>query len=228
MVKYTYDKEDVVGVLCMRMKDNSKNNQILNYINDYYGQYARSPSLREISAATGIPRATVQRYMVSMDRSGEVVYKGRNVSTITTRKMAAVNCIPVLGRVSCGPGEEEKENILDYIRMPENLVGKGDFFALIAKGESMISAGIYEGDYVIVKQINVAKVGDIIVALYDNRSNLKMLGFDEEKGQYCLRSLNPDKEKYADIYVSDLIVQGVAVGVYHYLMGQNYSENLIF
>ena len=60
-----------------------------------------------------------------------------------------------------------------------------------------------------------AEIGDIVVALYDNLSNLKVLGYDAEKEQYCLRSRNPDKKKYADIYVTDLQVQDVAVGIYN-------------
>lgn len=199
----------------MRRKDESKKLQILEYINDYIGQYSASPSVREISSGTGIPHATVQRYLVAMDESGEIEYDGGSISTPAMHKMTPINCIRVLGRVACGPGDEEQEEVLEYIRMPENLVGKGNFFALIAKGESMIDAGIHEGDYVIVQQTQTAEIGDIVVALYENLSNLKVLGYDAEKEQYYLRSCNNDKQTYADIYVTDLQVQGVAVGVYH-------------
>ena len=202
----------------MRRKDDAKKVLILNYINNYIGQYSSSPTVREISGGTGIPRATVQRYLVSMDEAGEIEYDGRSIRTSAMQKMAPVNCVRVLGRVACGPGDEEQEEVLEYLRMPENLVGKGDFFALIAKGESMIDAGILEGDYVIVRQTQTAEIGDIVVALYDNLSNLKVLGYDEEREQYCLISRNPDQEKYAPIYVDELQVQGVAVGVYHKLV----------
>ena len=208
----------------MRRKDESKKLQILEYINDYIGQYSASPSVREISSGTGIPRATVQRYLVAMDENGEIEYDGKSISTAEMQRMAPINCIRVLGRVACGPGDEEQEEVLEYLRMPENLVGKGSFFALIAKGESMIDAGIHDGDYVIVRQTQTAKNGDIVVALYDNLSNLKVLGYDEEKKQYYLHSCNKDKRKYADIYVTDLQVQGVAVGVYHKL-GSYTEEN---
>lgn len=199
----------------MRQKTESKKLQILEYINTYIGQHSNSPSVREITGGTGIPHATVQRYLIAMNESGEIEYDGKNIRTAAMQKMAPINCIRVLGRVACGPGDEEQEEVLEYIRMPENLVGKGDFFALIAKGDSMIDAGIHEGDYVIVRQTQAAEIGDIVVALYDNLSNLKVLGYDEEKAQYYLRSRNKNKRKYADIYVTDLQVQGVAVGVYH-------------
>lgn len=201
----------------MRRKDDSKKVSILNYINEYIGQYSSSPSVREISGGTGIPRATVQRYLVSMDEAGEIEYDGRSIRTPAMQKMTPINCVRVLGRVACGPGEEEQEEVLEYLRMPEKLVGKGNFFALIAKGESMIDAGIREGDYVIVRQTQTAELGDIVVALYDGLNNLKVLSYDEEREQYCLLSRNPDQKKYAPICVDELRVQGVAVGVYHNL-----------
>lgn len=219
MLQYPHDRKEVVGVLSMRRKDDSKKLQILEYINDYIGRHSASPSVREISSGTGIPHATVQRYLVAMDEAGELEYDGKRIGTAAAQKMTPVNCMRVLGRVACGPGDEEQEEVLEYIRMPENLVGKGTFFALIAKGDSMIDAGIHEGDYVIVRQTQTAELGDIVVALYDNLSNLKVLDYDEKKEQYCLCSRNPDKNKYADIYVADLQVQGIAVGVYHKLKG---------
>ena len=201
----------------MRRRDESKKLQLLEFINDYIGQHSATPSVREISGGTGIPSATVQRYLVAMAEAGEIEYDGKYIGTQAARMMTPVNCMRVLGRVACGPGDEEQEEVLEYIRMPENLVGKGSFFALIAKGDSMIDAGIHEGDYVIVRQTQTAEIGDIVVALYDNLSNLKVLGYDGEKEQYFLRSRNPDREKYADIYVNELQVQGIAVGVYHKL-----------
>ena len=99
--------------------------------------------------------------------------------------------------------------------MPESIVGKGDFFALIAKGESMIGAGIYPGDYVIIRQQNTADVGDYVAALYEGKNNLKLL--QKENNTYILRSCNEDKESYPDIYPDDLQIQGVAVCVTHKL-----------
>ena len=102
--------------------------------------------------------------------------------------------------------------------MPEALVGKGEFFALIAKGHSMVDAGINEGDYVIVRKQSSAKVGDLVVALYDNGlNNLKKLCYDEDRQRYYLYSCNADQETYAPICVDELQVQGVAVRVMHNL-----------
>ena len=123
--------------------------------------------------------------------------------------------VPVLGYVRCGEGEEETEEVIEYIRLPESLVGTGEFFVLIAKGDSMIDAGVNEGDYVVIRKQNTASDGDYVVALYEGLNNLKELVVDN--GRYILRSCNEDKETYPDIYPRDLKIQGVAVCVMHRL-----------
>ena len=96
---------------------------------------------------------------------------------------------------------------------------KGEFFALIAKGSSMVNAGINEGDYVIVRKQSSAKVGDLVVALYDNGlNNLKKLCYDAEQQRYFLYSCNVNQESYAPIYVDELQIQGVAVCTVHNLL----------
>ena len=106
------------------------------------------------------------------------------------------------GNVRCGEGEEETEEVIEYIRLPESLVGTGEFFVLIAKGDSMIDAGVNEGDYVVIRKQNTASDGDYVVALYEGLNNLKELVVDN--GKYILRSCNEDKESYPDIYPRDL------------------------
>jgi len=102
--------------------------------------------------------------------------------------------------------------------MPERLIGKGEFFALQAKGDSMVDAGVHDGEMVFVRKQNTAEIGDIVVALYDGGlNNLKKLCYDAEKEKYYLYSCNADQETYAPIYVDELQIQGVAVGVMHSL-----------
>lgn len=200
----------------MRRLDESKKTEILTYIDQYFNCYNTVPSVRDISYGTGIAVTTVHRYLMVMKTSGELEYNGRK--SINTRRISLENehtAIAVLGFVTCGPGEEEKETIIEYIRMPVSLTGKGDFFALIAKGESMIDVGISPGDYVIIKKQQTANNGDIVVALQDGKNNLKKLVV--EKGHSVLRSCNADKQLFPDIPVADLQIQGVAVGVFHRL-----------
>lgn len=203
----------------MRTKDESKKKLILNYIHEHYGRYGRAPVVLEIVDGTGLSNATVHRYLVDMREAGELEYSGkRGISTPKMKKEHPQAYMPVLGTVSCGPGDYEEENIIEYIRMPESLVGKGEFFVLIAKGNSMVDIGIQEGDHVIVRKQNTARVGDIVVALYDGGlNNLKKLCYDESQQRYYLYSCNADQETYAPIYVDELQVQGVAVRVMHNL-----------
>lgn len=195
-------------------KYDSRKQIVLDYVNKYYDDFNCTPSVRDIAAGTGIPSATVQRYLVALKDAEVLEYNGRrSVKTERMSKEANINALPVIGYVACGPGEEEQEEIIEYIRLPESMTGKGEFFALIAKGESMIDAGINPGDYVIVRKQNTANNGDIIVALYNGLNNLKKLV--KEKQKVLLRSCNSDKESYPDIPVDNLQIQGVAVGFYH-------------
>lgn len=201
----------------MSNKNDLRKAQILQFINEFYNNYNSTPTVRDIAAGTSIAVATVHRLLVSMKENNEIVYSGRkSISTERMESEVSHYAMPVLGYVACGEGQTETEEIIEYIRMPESLVGKGEFFALIAKGESMVDAGIYPGDYVVVRKQNIANVGDIVVALYEGLNNLKVLAKDNN-GKYLLRSCNEDKEKYADIKVDELSIQGVAVCVTHKL-----------
>ena len=167
----------------MRQMSDSNKQLILKYINEYYDENGRVPSVRDITAGTGIAITTVHRYLRAMKESGELDYNGRrNIETARTEKEGRHYAVPVLGSVTGGPGNYEEENIIEYTHMPETFVGRGEFFALVAKRESMIDSGVYPGDYVIVRKQNTAEIGEIIVALYDNGlNNLKKLCFDENR-----------------------------------------------
>ena len=187
---------------------------IVDYINEYYGANKAIPSVRDIAAGTGISISTVHRCLRDMKENGELEYSGRrSVSTRRIEMEGYHHAMAVLGYVACGEGQEETEEVIEYIRMPESLIGKGEFFALIAKGESMVDAGIHPGDYVVIRKQNHAEIGDIIVALDQGMNNLKVLGYNKKRERYFLRSCNEDRERYADIYPDELQIQGVAVCV---------------
>jgi repressor LexA len=201
----------------MRKRDDSKKLAILEYIDEYYSDYGQIPTVRAISEGTGIAVATVHRYLLALKDLGELDYNGRR--SITTERIdreAIHYAAPVLGYVACGEGQEEVEEVIEYVRLPESLVGKGEFFVLIAKGESMINAGIRHGDYVVIRKQSTANIGDYVVALYNGLNNLKKLAYKD--GKYLLRSCNDDKDSYPDIHVNNLQVQGVAVCVMHSLI----------
>ena len=202
----------------MKSIRNESKPAIVQFIDEYYHKYYEIPSVREIAAGTGISVSTVHRCLSAMKENGELEYSGRR--SVSTRRMEMEHnhyAMQVLGYVACGEGQEETEEVIEYIRMPESLIGKGEFFALIAKGESMVDAGIHPGDYVIIRKQNTAEIGDIVVALDEGLNNLKVLSYDKKRNAYFLRSCNEDKERYADIYPEALQIQGVAVSVTHKL-----------
>ena len=203
----------------MRPKMNSRKEVIAQFVTAYYEQHDRFPSEKNIVDATGIPAGSVHRYLNEMKESGEFISDGGRRSTRPEElnHVSGKNIMRVLGFVACGPGQEEEERFIEYIHMPECMVGKGECFALIAIGESMIGAGVHPGDYVIVRRQQTARPGDLIIALSDGKNNLKKLALDEENQKYILQSCNPDKEAFPDIIVDELQIQGIAIGVYHRL-----------
>ena len=161
--------------MAKRLNRDESKRTIIRFIDRYYTANDKKPTVREISAGTDISVSSVHRLLKEMDEEGMLRVEPnsrRAVSTVNIDLEVPHASIPVLGTVACGPGEEEEERLTEYIRMPESLVGKGELFALIAKGESMIDAGVYPGDYVIVRRDRKAEVGDIVVALLAGMNNL--------------------------------------------------------
>ena len=202
----------------MRPRKTERREVVLRYIEDYFFENDSLPCERDIASGTGIPNASVHRLLVELRESGKLSYDGRrSARTMTLQHVSHKTILPVLGTVACGPGQEEEEEFVEYIHMPESLIGKGEFFALIAKGESMVDAGVYPGDCVIVRRQVTATDGDLVIALLDGKNNLKEL-VESEDG-YILRSMNKERAgDFPDIIVEageELAIQGVAVGVYH-------------
>ena len=117
----------------MAKKTPARYTMIYDYVNQYYAEHSRYPSVRDIAAGTGISLATVHRYLKDMKESGEIEYDGRrSISTSQIEMDSPTHFMKVLGYVACGEGQEEEESVIEYIRMPESMVGRGDFFALIS------------------------------------------------------------------------------------------------
>ena len=175
-------------------KDAFKKAVIAEYIDRHFCEHDEIPSVRDIVDGTGIPLSTVHRYLISMREDGSLDYSGRRTARTKMMEDAApIHALQVLGTVACGPGREEEQRF----------------------SESMISAGIFPGDYVFVKRQQTANEGDLVIALFDGKNNLKKLGFDPKKKKYILHSCNPDTKAYPDIIVDELQIQGVVKGSYH-------------
>ena len=120
--------------------------------------------------------------------------------------------VPIVGRVTAGQPILAVENIEDTFPLPANFLRGNDNFILIVKGESMIDAGIMDGDYVVVKQQNSANNGDIVVALMDDEATVKR--FYREKDHIRLQPENPFMEP---IRVKDVTILGKVTGVFRRL-----------
>ena len=198
----------------MRSKNIDLMNQIKEYAETFYIEENRSPSTTEIANAVGVSRGTAYRYIVEMAEKGMIEYDGSSISTEATRKCkgSGISATILDCSVSCGPGQLEEQRILEYVRLPETVFGKGEMFLLRANGDSMVDAGIDDGDWVVIRKQNTAEEGDIVVALSDGLNNLKYFYRNKRKGCAILRSANAEKG-YKDIETFDLQIQGVAQNV---------------
>lgn len=146
----------------MRTKSDERMQDIKKFIESFYEGNDRSPSVREISDALGMSKSNVQRYLSEMSDNGMLEKTNVGYGTGLTALMGggAIN-VPRVGYVPCGPLTEEVECIDEYIKLPLSFVGGAEkVFLLTASGNSMIGAGIDDGDLVLVKQQETANNGD--------------------------------------------------------------------
>lgn len=179
------------------------------FINDYSEAFGgRSPTVEEIADGVGLAKSTVSKYLNRMKEDGLIRFEGHR--SIATKRMLADAegfCrVPVLGRVACGLPILAEENIEEYVRLPASLFGSSDIFILRAKGDSMINAGIDDGDLVVIKQQNTAEYNQIVVALVGEDATLKRFRPDG-----AIIRLHPENPAYDDIIVESCLIQGVAV-----------------
>lgn len=195
----------------MKTRSKTKMEEIIRYVEQYYMTCAASPSTTKIAEKIGVSRGTAYKYLVEMAERGLIGYDGKTIMTSRMRHMNTDRLnVPIVGAVRCGPPEEEREEINEYVSLPASLFGYGDYFILCAKGDSMNLAGIDEGDYVVVERRTEAKVGDIVAVLdEDNCSTLKRLGYDSIRGRYYLKaeSSNPVNK---NLYPREIVIQGIA------------------
>ena len=182
--------------------------EICEYAEQYYLQNGQSPSTTKIAEAVGVSRGTAYKYLVAMNDNGMIEYDGQDIQTPVTKKLNKdTSQTAIVGSVPCGSPQYEEENIEEYISLPTAIFGKGDFFILRTSGQSMIEAGIDDGDLVVIKKQVEANDGDIVVALVDNQNTLKRYFRDDENKKIIL---HPENKKMKDIIVDECCIQGVA------------------
>lgn len=200
----------------MRSKNPELMKEICAYVNDYYRANHSSPSLSEIAKGVNVAKTTVYRYLVEMNERGLISYNGHTIeSTMIDKCVTGYFSAPIVGSIRCGDPEAEEEYIEEYVSLPESIFGKGEFYILRAIGDSMLDAGINDGDLIVICKQEKACVGDIVVALDENNENtLKTFaGIDEESHCAILKYQNKRKYQNKEIRVKELIVQGVAKNI---------------
>jgi len=190
-----------------------KQRAVLVAIEEYWSRAGVAPSLADLASALQVSRATVHEHVIILKRKGHLEHIER--AGRTWRPKAAVphgnmRRVPLVGRVAAGQPILAEENIEGWIAV-ESLPGGADYFALRVRGDSMIEAGILDGDTVIVRQQAVAEDGDIVVALIgEEEATVKKLRRHGEHVQLVAmnRAYAPIDEPAARVRI-----QGRVVGV---------------
>ena len=202
---------------------------ILKFIEKQIKINSYPPSVREIGKAVGLKStATVHGYLAKLEEKGYIKKESQKGSTLrllkgasgevqkeekeeekqiyTSREMVDV---PVVGKITAGAPILAVENITDSYPIPIELVGNIESFMLVVSGESMIEAGILDGDYILVKRQSTATNGQIVVALIGDEATVKT--FYKEKGHIRLQ---PENSTMDPIIVHDCKILGRVAGVF--------------
>lgn len=185
---------------------------ILDYVKVFQLENGRSPSYRQIAHKVGIASLeTAHKYVHILESRGQL--KMTNIGNISVPKNLSkgqTTLAPLVGSCACGNPILAIENIEGTFQLPTALFGNGKKMLLHAEGDSMINAGIFNGDLVVANVCNNAEDGDIVVALIDDSATIKRLY--KRNGYYILHPENPN---YKDIKVKELIIQGVVTQTIH-------------
>ena len=195
----------------MRKKNIEKRQRVYNFINSFIKEYGVSPSYDEISSSLHIPKSTLFIYMRALEDEGFITRLGRN-QLVTLENTNSIDRVPVIGSIACGKPKLALEDIQGFIPVNIDWLGPGEYFGLIADGDSMIDININKGDVVIIRKQSTADNGQVVAAMIPDEfggewtSTLKR--FYKERGTF---RLHPENDRYDDIYVDELEILGVAV-----------------
>ena len=203
--------------------------RVLNFITEQIKINGYPPTVRDIGAALGIKStSTVQKSMNILEEEGfirkqagkrrafEVVAGGAEKPQAPAQDRADVVDVPLVGRVAAGMPILAEQNIEGSFPMPAQFIGKGTNFMLTVHGDSMIEAGIMDGDYILVQEQKTANNGDIVVAMingeFESESTVKT--FYKENGHIRLQ---PQNSSMDPIIVDDCEIVGLVKVVFRYL-----------
>lgn len=182
--------------------------QIYEYIREQLA-YEGSPSVRDICESLGIKStSTVHRYLNELEEAGLIVRSNNKHRYISLTEEPAVQ-VPILGQIAAGQPITAIEEVEGYLPISDFQGDYKDLFALRIHGDSMIEAGILDGDIVILRQTTVARNGEIVACLVDDSATLKR--FYKEDGHYRLQ---PENSSMEPIIVEEVAILGTLIASY--------------
>lgn len=208
--------------------------EILHYIKVQLRAKGYPPTVREMCQSLGIKStSTAHKDIENLEKKGYIrkdpakpraieimdFPRGEQMEEAASepeRERTDIIDIPIVGRVAAGEPILAEQNIEDSIPVPARFVGSGEHFMLRVKGESMIEAGIHDGDYILIRRQEHAKNGDMIVAMVDGfESEATVKTFYREKDHIRLQ---PENSSMSPIIVNDVKVLGLVKGVFRYIV----------
>ncbi|MGQ9808222.1 MAG: transcriptional repressor LexA [Armatimonadota bacterium] len=194
-----------------------KRREILDYIERHTQRFGYPPTVREIGEAVRLSSpSTVQAHLKRLAEEGLIVRERGLTRAIRPARPALRPAktvqLPLVGRVAAGTPLLAEQDIEGYFGVPSELVPDGRGFLLSVRGDSMVEAGIHDGDYVVVREQPSADDGDIVVALVDGEGTVKRL--HRENGRIRLQ---PANQKMQPIYADDVRIVGKVVGLFRRL-----------
>ncbi len=195
------------------MAKKNKEQLVYEYICNQIAWVGYPPSVREICSAVGLSSpSTVHGYIRRLEEKGLIVKDGakkRAIRLPDAFETEEIISVPLVGTVAAGMPILATENITDTFPLPARFSAGNELFMLKVKGDSMINAGILDGDYVIVKKQETAQNGQMVVALLDDSATVKT--FYREKD--CIR-LQPENDALSPILTKEVVILGVVTGVF--------------
>ncbi len=196
-----------------------KQSEILEYIKEQILSKGYPPAVREICEAVKLKStSSVHSHLETLEKNGYIrrdPTKPRAIEimddsfNLTRREMVNV---PMIGEVAAGSPLLAQENIMNYFPIPTEFMPNSETFMLKVRGESMINAGILDGDMVLIEKQSTARNGEIVVALVEDGATVKT--FYREDGYYRLQPENDDLDP---IIVSEVSILGKVIGVFRFL-----------
>lgn len=181
--------------------------RVLDSITDWLKENSHPPTLRELCRKSGLKSTwTIRHHLKKLEEAGYLKLKeGLSRGIFLKRKNTG---IPLLGKISAGKPIEAIENVEDTIDLNYMFSNIDNIFALKIKGDSMINAGIFDGDIVFVKKQSTAVTGDIVAAIIDDEATVKRF----KKTESGVR-LIPENPKYEPITAKNIKIAGKVVGI---------------